>query len=218
MLKYFFGFFKFLFNPAVPLFAKVDMSSKIDRSARLNRKSRVFHSKLGAYSYLGRSSSLVYAEVGKFCSIAGGVSVGLATHTINHISTSPIFTQKHNSLGVSWAQHNFESPYKPIVIGNDVWIGSRAIVLGGINIGNGAIIAAGAVVTKDVPPYAIVGGVPARIIRYRFSEDIIKRLCDINWWDYSDDLLRSSINVFQKADCSLEDVNRLSGLININDE
>ena len=80
---------------------------------------------------------------------------------------------------------------KKTIIGNDVWIGQRVVVKSGCRIGDGAVVGAGAVVTKDVPPYAIVGGVPAKVIRMRFSEDIIERLKEIKWWDYSDDRLKA---------------------------
>ena len=85
----------------------------------------------------------------------------------------------------------------PAVIGNDVWIGSKATVFGGVKVGNGAVIAAGAVVTKDVPPYAIAGGVPAHIIRYRFDEDKINRLEEIAWWNWDDDKIKRNKAFFK---------------------
>lgn len=87
-------------------------------------------------------------------------------------------------MGISWTDHNSYDEFKEIYIGNDVWIGQRAMVMGGVRIGNGAVVGAGAVVTKDVPPYTIVGGVPAKIIRYRFSDKVVKKLQSSKWWDY----------------------------------
>lgn len=94
MLKYIYGLLKNLFNPAVSLLAKVDNLSHIDRRAKIYRKTKVFNSSIGRYSYLGRGSSLIYAEVGQFCSIAGNTIVGPGIHPLNNLSTSPIFTER----------------------------------------------------------------------------------------------------------------------------
>jgi acetyltransferase-like isoleucine patch superfamily enzyme len=196
MFKYFIGWLKNLFNPAVSFLAKIDSSSRVDRKGKIHRWSTVFNSKIGRYSYLTRGSSLVYAEVGDFCSIGHGSMIGLGHHTLDKLSTSPIFTETNNAIGCSWASRVSGYPFKKVIVGNDVWIGARVIVMGGITIGDGAVIAAGAVVTKDVPAYAIVGGSPAKIIKYRFDEDTIANLLKLKWWNFSDDLLRKNIEIF----------------------
>ena len=197
MLKYLLGFFLNLFNRGVSLFALVDNRSSVSRKAKVYAHTKVSMSVIGDYSYVGRRSSLVMAEIGKYCSIAGGAAVGMGTHTLNNISTSPIFTEKHNATGASWCNTNVTYPFKRVKIGNDVWIGSRAMILGGVTIGDGAVIGAGAVVTKDVPPYAIVGGVPARIIRYRFPQETIDELLEVQWWNMPDVILKNNISLFQ---------------------
>lgn len=199
MKKYILGFLKNLFNPAVSFFAKIDNLSKVDKKAKIYRKATVFNSKIGSYSYLAKRSSAVYAEIGKFCSIGHGSNIGLGHHTLDKLSTSPIFTEKHNGTGHSWSNHSTEYPYKKIIIENDVWIGSRVMVMGGVKIGNGAVVAAGSIVTKDVPPYAVVAGVPAKIIKYRFSEKIITELLQIKWWNFSENKLRNNLDLFQDS-------------------
>lgn len=200
MIKYIIGFILNIMNPAVSCFTKIDNLSKVDRKAKVYRKTTIFNSKINKYSYIAKGSSIVYTEIGKFCSIGSGSSIGMGHHTLDKLSTSPIFTEKKNGTGHSWTNKSKEYPYKKIIIQNDVWIGSRVIIIGGINIGNGAVIAAGSIVTKDVPPYAIVAGIPAKIIKYRFNEDIIQYLQKIEWWNYSEYCLKSQLQLFQNSD------------------
>ncbi|MBS0028835.1 CatB-related O-acetyltransferase [Chitinophaga sp. 2R12] len=116
------------------------------------------------------------------------------------MSTSPLFFAVKNGTGHTWiAEDKFDDTPAPVTIGNDVWIGLNSSVMGGVTIGNGAIIAAHSVVTKDVPPYAIVGGVPAKIIKYRFSEEVISRMEALKWWDMPEDALKRNISHFQST-------------------
>lgn len=142
---------------------------------------------LGDFSYVSPGCYAVNRQscIGKYCSIGTNVQIGVSQHPTNWLSTSPVFYFKHlldfPSDGVEgYAENNL---IKPVIIGNDVWIGFNAIIMDGVKIGDGAIIGAQAVVTKDVPPYAIVGGVPARVIRYRFDQETIKALLELKWWD-----------------------------------
>ena len=211
MFKYICGLFKNFFNPAVSLFAKIDSRSFVSRKAKVYGQVQITDSVVGDYSYVGRYSRVIHADVGKFCSIAGGVILGMGTHTLDKLSTSPIFTERHNSIGQQWTDIQTNNPYKKVTIGNDVWIGTRAMIMGGVTIGDGAVIGAGAIVTKDVPPYAIVAGVPARIIRYRFPDNIIDKLKSINWWNYSATILKENVVLFQSANIE-EVVEKMSKL------
>lgn len=208
MIKYLLGLLKNLFNPAISLFTKIDDKSVISRKARVYGLVQVTDSAMGDYSYLGRRSRLIHARVGKFCSISNDCAIGMGTHSLNNISTSSLFTAHKNGTGVSWTNENLFEEHSYVRIGNDVWIGQRAMVMGGVSIGNGAVIGAGAIVTKDVPPYAIVGGVPAKIIRYRFPDDVIEKLEFSKWWLLPDEELKKNMNLFQRP-LDKDNLNRL---------
>jgi acetyltransferase-like isoleucine patch superfamily enzyme len=148
------------------------------------KNSRLLHCKLGAFTYVAKESQIQYAEIGKFCSIGPGVKIGFGLHPSSEfVSSHPLFYSTSKQAQLVIAKENKFEEYKTTYIGNDVWIGSNSIIKDGIRIGNGALIGAGAVVTKDVPAYAIVGGVPAQLIRYRFSEEQISFLEKFQWWN-----------------------------------
>ena len=128
-------------------------------------------------------------KIGRYCSVAKHVDIGLLQHPVNWLSVTPRqyyrnFSGWSSFAGKKMAVKPFDGESGMTEIGNDVWIGDRVVIMSGVKIGDGAIIAAGAVVTKDVPPYAVVGGIPARVIKYRFDESTIRRLLDLQWWRY----------------------------------
>lgn len=150
---------------------------------------------IGAFTYLQPRSEIIGAVIGRYCSIASDVSIGPGEHPTDWLSSHPfvcdpadfatgftsVFPGYSRLLGAPVSAVSWQ---KPIHIGNDVWIGQRALILCGVTIGDGAVVAGGAVVTRDVPPYAIVGGVPAKILRYRFAADIVEALMRLKWWQY----------------------------------
>jgi acetyltransferase-like isoleucine patch superfamily enzyme len=151
------------------------------------------------FSYISTNSIISNVDIGKFCSISSNVQIGLGPHPSRvFVSTYPAFYSNDN-LGCPVIFRDdkvFDDAVPKTILGNDVWIGANVIIPGGIHIGTGAIVAAGAVVVKDVPPYAIVGGNPAKIIRYRFSEEQIKFLLESEWWDWSIEKIRQQVNEF----------------------
>jgi chloramphenicol O-acetyltransferase type B len=153
---------------------------------------------VGAYSYL-RSGCELYAVsfIGRFCSVGNNVIVGLNRHEhpMNWLSTS-----LYNSVLTEKYQQEISSVYSDVTIGHDCWIGRDACIMSGVNIGNGAIVAARSVVTSDVPAYAVVAGIPARVVRYRFSDDWITRLEAVRWWDFPVDVL-DQLDFSQPLDC-----------------
>lgn len=192
-------------------------SVRIDYGAEFNPQTSFGHhvwihhhtnikdSEIGNYTYIQDSCRLERCKIGSFCSIGDSVKVLSATHpTRDFVSTSPVFFSTAGQCCESFVNESQFKEYLSVdgfgvVIQNDVWIGSNAILLGGITIGNGAIIAAGSVVNKDVPPYAIVGGVPAKVIRYRFSEDAIQKLLQKPWWSQSIEWIKNHADDFRQV-------------------
>ncbi|PLR40174.1 hypothetical protein CYR32_00060 [Chimaeribacter coloradensis] len=156
----------------------------------------------GAYSYIGEDALIMATDrIGRYCSIARRLTVGESEHPTGYLSTSPMFYTtrywKRHPETASFYRHQAGTIKKATdafrlegsnegrnTIGNDVWIGEGVFIRRGCKIGDGAIIASRAVITRDVPPFAVVGGTPARIIKYRFAPDIIARLLALCWWDY----------------------------------
>ena len=142
----------------------------------------IWGGEIGDYTYIGEYCSISNATVGKYCSIGARCSIGGWQHDYKKLSTSPRVYREILNQG-------YHDQIMQVTIGNDVWIGDNVVVLKG-NIGDGAVIGAGSVVTKDVPPYAIVASNPARIIKYRFEEEKIIRLLNDKWWSIKSEELK----------------------------
>ncbi|MFS1511138.1 CatB-related O-acetyltransferase [Chengkuizengella sp. SCS-71B] len=136
--------------------------------------------KIGKYSYINPGTIVASGILGNYCSVGYNCQIGMFEHPVHHMSTSPHIYHKDRSL---LNIHTWDEITNPPIIGNDVWIGSNVLVLQGVNIGNGAIIAGGSVVTKNVRPYSVVAGVPAKFIKKRFDEKYIDFLENLKWWD-----------------------------------
>ncbi len=162
----------------------------------LYERAYAYRSRIGSFSYLGQGSRAVRTRIGRFCSIGPACRFGLGMHPTQMISTHPAFYSLLEQSGTTFADASYFDEFSETTIGNDVWLGAGVIVRDGVNIGDGAIVAAGSVVAKDVPPYAIVGGVPARILRHRFGPDEVERLLALRWWDRDEAWLRAHFEDF----------------------
>lgn len=154
-------------------------------------KTTLSKTKLGRFTYIA-GAAISNASIGQFCSVGPGTEIGgFGRHPIDWATTHPVFYSTRKQAGISFVDTDqFEEHIGPVVIGNDVWIGANVLILDGVTVGDGAIIAAGAVVAEDIAPYAIVGGVPAKVIRYRFSPIVIQCFLQLKWWDWPEEKLQ----------------------------
>lgn len=172
----------------------------------VNRRCYVNDSTIGDFSIVGLNSMVRPSVIGKFCEIAQYVDVGGKNHDYKKITS---FRKTRFTQALSGERPHYPPPASRTEIGNDVWIASGARVLRKAKVGDGACIGAGAVVTKDVPPYAIVAGVPAKIIKYRFPDKFIEELLKIKWWDWPIDILIENMDWLTSADVNEETISKM---------
>ena len=163
----------------------VIIDSEIGDWTLIGPNTTIEESTFGDYSYVHKDVDIIYADIGKFCSFASYVRINPGNHPMGRV-TQHHCTYRRSIYGLGSDDQAFFDwrREKRCTIGHDVWIGHGATIMPGVRIGNGAVVGSGAVVTKDVGPYEIVAGVPARLIRKRFSDDIIEKLLQIAWWDW----------------------------------
>jgi acetyltransferase-like isoleucine patch superfamily enzyme len=187
---------------------QVDISTTFGKYTVIFPGVQLVGSRIGDHTFIQKNSRVIAADIGKFCSIAGNVIIGLGSHPVNMVSSHPAFYSCSQPVAKSFSGSDSYEPFRHTNIGHDVWIGERAMIVDGLTIGTGAVIAAGAVVTHDVPPYAIVGGVPARVIKHRFDDALITRLLNTRWWDLPDEILKKLCPFFNEPLAFLEQINR----------
>ena len=167
------------------------VNSELADHVNISRYTYVTDSQIGVYSSIGRGSVVFHSSIGKYCAVSWHCAVGAVSHPYNIGSDSEYV--------LIWANEGVRPPVgTQVTVGNDVWLGTHAVILPEVTIGDGVVVGAGAVVTSDVPPYAVVVGVPARIIGYRFSDDLIKEMLAIAWWDWDPDKVKRNARLLSR--------------------
>lgn len=209
---------KKLVNKHIGYNALWDTSTVFPNRVHILRGAKLNHVQLGKYSRIGINCKVTDANIGNFTAIGQDTIIGLGSHPTNYLTSHSIF-YKRGSWG--WHEDDWIAPIdfakkKHIEIGNDVWIGRRCLILDGVNIGDGAIVAAGAVVTKDIPPFAIVGGVPAKVIKIKYTQEMVEKLEQLKWWNLSDEEITKIIDLFHKKEPQIEDIESAIQILNKN--
>lgn len=194
-------------------FARV-LHSELGKHSRAERNNVINHSKIGRYTYFGMNSVVSQSTIGQFCSCSWGITIGPPEHDYTRVTSHEfLYSDKYNIRPANTPPAYNQYP-KRTTIGNDVWIGADAVITNGITIGDGAVIGANTVVTKDVQPYAIVVGTPAKVIKYRFADNIIEELLKIKWWDLPIEFIQENYKLFEASEITtfiLEIKKRLNG-------
>lgn len=170
-------------------------NSNLGDTVHIQREALIYSTTIGDYTYTGKNFTSWYSEIGKFCSISWNVSIGGANHDYERVTTHSFLYSNDYSF-LNGGQTGYNRFDDECIIGNDVWIAANASICRGVTVGDGAVIAAGAVVTKNVEPYTIVAGIPAKPIKKRFSDDIIAVLLQSKWWDLPPSVIRDNFELF----------------------
>jgi acetyltransferase-like isoleucine patch superfamily enzyme len=190
-------------NPGCTIMSPDIYDSLLGKSVAIHEGTMLYQVRMGDFSYVSGNSNLNNVNVGNFCSIGQHVRVGLSPHPSRiFVSTYPAFYSNDNEGCPKNFREDkiFDDSVPKTEIASDVWIGFNVIIPGGITIGTGAIVAAGSVVVKDIPPFAVVGGNPAQIIRYRFSEEQISLLQESKWWDWPIEKIHQHLDDFSDVE------------------
>lgn len=173
-------------------------NAKFDRTSRIGKFVKFTNSSIGRYSYVGNGSVVNNATIGNFTSISAGVKIGLGFHPLELLSTSPVFYTRKNIFNFAFVENDVVEEREHTVIGNDVLISAHVFIRDGVSIGNGSVIGAGSVVLSDVDDFAVVGGVPAKLIRYRFDDNTRKEIQRDPFWHWNHKKISSNLDKFKE--------------------
>lgn len=173
-------------------FSKV-VHSELGRRVRLEQNNAILYSKIGDFCYTGENTTIRNAVLGKFNSISWNVSIGGNTHDMDKVTTHSFLVYPKWEMG---GNSNWKSASEACILDNDIWVAAGVHILRGVHIGSGAVIGAGTIVTKDVPPYAVIAGTPGKLLRMRCADELIKPLLELKWWDFPEEIIRENFKLF----------------------
>lgn len=179
----------------------------IGKGSKIESGTQFINSDMGNHSFCGYDCDINHTSIGHYTSIANKVSIGGGMHPIDWASSSPAFYKGRDSIKLKLSEHERPSPAR-VFIGSDVWIGEGVYVKQGVSIGNGAVVGMGSVVTKDVPAYSIVAGVPAKLIKMRFDTNIISQLEGLEWWNMSEVVLKDVAKYVRSPKEFINEINK----------
>ena len=175
----------------------VHRQSTFEEYVTLSREVRLYKCNVGKFTYMGPRCEFNSTTIGRYCSIAHDIKCGPGHHPLEYVSTHPMFySASLRPAQITLVDEDKFDDLMPVTVGNDVWIGANVVIMNGVTIGDGSVIASGCIVTKDVAPYSIVGGVPGKEIRKRFSDEEIAFLLDFKWWEKDLDWLKENSDLF----------------------
>lgn len=174
-------------------------NSDIHKTSKIEASSSIVNTTMDKYSFCGYNCEISNCEIGSFVSIADKVIIGGGIHPMEWVSMSPVFYEGRDSVKKKFSKFKRKLPLKTI-IGSDVWIGNNVLIKQGVKIGNGSVIGMGSVVTKDVPDYSIYAGIPAKLIRKRFDDNLITKLLEIEWWNFTEKKMSNYAKYFKNPD------------------
>lgn len=180
-------------NVSIGDFSQIN-NSVLSDWVNIQRNNAIFSSTINRYTYTGRNLNCWNSNIGSFCSISWNVTIGAGDHDYKKITTSAFLYS--DIFDIKGLNNSFTNDKRICSIGNDVWIGCGAVIRRNVSIGDGAIIGSNAVVTKNVEPFSIVVGSPAKHIKYRFDREIIKELLEIKWWDLPINIIKENFKLF----------------------
>lgn len=206
-------YFRFVKKSQISYKAYFDFNTKLEGFNAIGENVLLRGAIVGRGTYISPLCNFSFAKIGRFCSIGRNVRIVDGWHpTRSWVSTHPAFFSTARQAGFTFVEKNKFDEHRyadkerklSVIIGNDVWIGNNVTIMAGITIGDGAVLAAGSVVVKDVPPYSVMGGVPAKLMRFRFSESEIEKLQCVRWWDWSMEMLKKERDLFSNIGLFLE--------------
>ncbi|MCT2564657.1 CatB-related O-acetyltransferase [Chryseobacterium herbae] len=182
------------------------VDSKIHSTSKVCSGSQLVNVVMGKHSDIGYDCTIINTHIGSFCSLGANIVIGGLSHSIDWVSTSPVFNENIDHLKQKFSHHKFDL-YLETNIGHDVWIANNVQIKAGVKVGNGAVIGMGSVVVKDIGPYEIWAGNPAKLIRKRFDDEKVNQLLQTDWYNWDDNKIKKYAPYFNNVELFIKKIN-----------